>query len=62
MHIKKLIASLGAALLLCLNFSVVSYAETVIPFENDGISLAYEIADSCSSNLRKGLVINFGTH
>lgn len=29
MHIKKLIASLGAAILLCLNFSVVSYADTV---------------------------------
>lgn len=51
MHIKKMIASLGAALLLCLNFSVVSYADTVIPFENDGISLAYEIANNCIADL-----------
>ena len=51
MHIKKMIASLGAALLLCLNFSAVSYAETVIPIKNNGISLAYEIANSCSSYL-----------
>lgn len=51
MHIKKMIASLGAALLLCLNFSVVSYAETVIQFKNDGISLAYDIANRCSSYL-----------
>lgn len=36
MHIKKMIASLGAALLLCLNFSVASYADTVIPFEKNG--------------------------
>ncbi|MCM1276428.1 MAG: hypothetical protein NC299_13895 [Lachnospiraceae bacterium] len=46
-----MIASLGAALLLCLNFSVVSYADTVVPFENDGISLAYEIADNCTAYL-----------
>lgn len=51
MHIKKMIASLGAALLLCLNFSVVSYADTVIPFENDGISLMYEIANKCTADL-----------
>ena len=51
MHIKKMIASLGATLLLCLNFSVVSYAETVIPFEKNGISLTYEIANNCTSNL-----------
>lgn len=51
MHIKKKIASLGAALLLCFNFSVVSYADTVIPFENNGISLMYEIANSCRADL-----------
>lgn len=53
MHIKKLIASLGAAVLLCLNFSVVSYAdtETVTSLENYKISPAYEIADKCTSDL-----------
>lgn len=51
MHIKKKIASLGVAFLLCFNFSAVSYADTVIQFENSGISLEYEIANSCTSNL-----------
>lgn len=51
MHIKKMIVSLGTALLLCLNFSVVSYAETVILFTNDNFSLADEIADNCTSDL-----------
>lgn len=51
MHIKKKIASLGVALLLCFNFNVVSYADTVVPFENDGISLMYEIANSCIADL-----------
>lgn len=53
MHIKKLIASLGATILLCLNFSVVSYADTVTvtSLENYGISPAYEIANSCTADL-----------
>lgn len=53
MHLKKLIASLGAVMLLCLNFSVVSYADTitVTSLENYGISPAYEIANSCTSDL-----------
>lgn len=53
MHLKKLITSLGAVLLLCLNFSVVSYADTitVTSLENYGISPAYEIAYSCTSDL-----------
>lgn len=51
MQLKKKIVSLGAAVLLCLNFSVVSYADTVIPFENNGISLMYEIANSCVADL-----------
>lgn len=53
MHIKKLIASLGVAVLLCLNFSVVSYADTVTvtSLENYEISPAYEIADKCTSDL-----------
>lgn len=53
MHIKKLIASLGAAILLCLNFSVVSYADTVTvtSLENYEISPAYEIANSCTADL-----------
>lgn len=53
MHLKQIIVSLGTALLLCLNFSVVSYADTVTvtTFEDDGISPAYEIADKCKSHL-----------
>lgn len=51
MLFKKVIVSLSVALLLCLNFSVVSYAETVIPLENNGISLAYEIANNCIADL-----------
>lgn len=53
MHLKKLIASLGAVVLLCLNFSVVSYADTitVTSLGNYGISPAYEIANSCTSDL-----------
>ena len=53
MHLKEKIASLGAAILLCSNFSVVTYADTttVTSIANDGISPAYEITNSCSSNL-----------
>ena len=51
MHIKKMIVSLVVALLLCLNFSVVSYADTITPFENGGISLMYEIANNCIADL-----------
>lgn len=53
MHLKKTIASLGAAVLLYLNFSVVSYADTVTvtSLENYGVSPAYEIASSCTSDL-----------
>ncbi len=53
MHLKKMIASLGAAVLLCLNFSAVSYADTVTvtSLENYGVSPAYEIASSCTSDL-----------
>ena len=53
MHVKKMIASLGAALILCFSFSFVSYAETitVVSLQNDGISPAYEIANGCSSYL-----------
>ena len=51
MYLKKKIASLCITLLLCLNFSVVSYADTVIPSENSSISLEYEIANSCTATL-----------
>lgn len=51
MHLKKMIASLVAAVLLCLNFSVASYADTITPLGNYGISLEYEIANNCTSNL-----------
>ncbi len=53
MQIKKMIASLAAAVLLCLNFGVVSYADTVkaAPLSNYGVSPLYEIADSCTADL-----------
>ncbi len=51
MHFKKMVASLAAAVILCLNFSAVSYAEMVNPFEDYGISLTYEIANSCTADL-----------
>lgn len=53
MYLKKMIASLGTAILLCLNFSVVSYADTVTvaSLSNDGILPAYEIAGSCRADL-----------
>ncbi len=53
MHLKKLIALLVAVVFFCLNFSVISYADTVAvtSLENDGISPAYEIAGSCRADL-----------
>lgn len=53
MHLKKLIASLGVVVLLCLNSSVVSYADTitVTSLGNYGISPVYEIANNCTSDL-----------
>ena len=53
MHLKKLIASLGVAALLCFNFSVISYADTttVTSLGNYSISPAYEIANSCTADL-----------
>lgn len=53
MRIKKMIASLVAAVFLCLNFSAVSYADTatVTSLDNYGISPAYEIANSCTADL-----------
>ncbi len=53
MYLRKIIASLAAGVLLCLNFSAVSYADTVTvtSLANDGVSPAYEIANSCTSNL-----------
>lgn len=61
MHFKKLIASLGAAFFLCLNFSVVSYADIVSPVSliGYGISPAYEIADKCTSSLE---IVNRTAH
>lgn len=53
MHLKKMIASLVAAVFLCLNFSAVSYADTVavVSLADVGISPAYEIANSCTAYL-----------
>lgn len=52
-RLKKRIASLLAVVILCMNFSVVSYADTitVTSLENHGVSSAYEIASSCRADL-----------
>lgn len=61
MHLKKMIASLGVALLLCFNFGAVSYADTITTTSlvDSGISPAYEIASSCTSNLE---IVNGTAH
>lgn len=53
MHLKKMIFSFVTAVLLCSNFRAVSYADTVTvtSLENYGVSPAYEIASSCTSDL-----------
>lgn len=48
---KKIIASLGVLICLCTNLSAVAYAESAVPFVDDGISLAYEIACNPISSL-----------
>ncbi len=42
---KKIMASLGVLICLCASSGAVAYAESVVPFVDDGISLAYEIAN-----------------
>lgn len=51
MQLKKLMVSLGLIVSLCTSSNVVAYAETVVPYINDDISLAYEFASSLSSSL-----------
>lgn len=50
MQLKKVMASLGVLLCLC-SSSAVAYADTTVPFANDGISLVYEIASNPISDL-----------
>lgn len=52
MKFKKIMASLGTLICLCSYSGIVAYAETTAPIINDGISLAYEIADAPKSMLR----------
>ena len=51
MQLKKLIASLMVVMCLCTTSNVVAYAETTMPYVDDDISLAYEIADDPISAL-----------
>ncbi|MGN0679533.1 MAG: hypothetical protein ACI4JS_07720 [Oscillospiraceae bacterium] len=53
MQFKKRIVSLLAVVILCLNFSVDTYADTVTvnSLENEDISPAYVIANSCTADL-----------
>lgn len=51
MHFKRVMASLGVLICLCANSNVVAYAETAVPFVNEGISLMYEIACNPISTL-----------
>lgn len=48
---KKIMASLGVLICLCASSSAVAYAESVVPFVDDGTSLAYEIASNPISDL-----------
>ncbi len=48
---KKIMVSLGVLICLCANSGAVAYAESAVPFVNDGISLAYEIACNPISDL-----------
>lgn len=51
MQLKQLVASLGVVMCLCTTSNAVAYAETTVPYVDDGISLAYEIADDPISTL-----------
>lgn len=51
MHLKKLIASLTASICLIASLNVAAYADTAVPFADDEISLAYEIAEYPISSL-----------
>lgn len=51
MQLKKLMVSLGVLVCLCANLSAVSYAESVEPFADYGISVLYEIAEYPISKL-----------
>lgn len=51
MLFRKLTASLLTLICLFVNFGVVAYADTTTSFVDDGISLAYEIADNPRSTL-----------
>ena len=51
MQLKKIMVSLGALICLCVNSGVAAYAETTTSFVDNGISLAYEIANDPISDL-----------
>lgn len=51
MQLKKLMVSLGLIVSLCTMSNAVAYAETIVPYIDDGISLAYELACNPSSDL-----------
>lgn len=51
MNLKKIMALFFAMICLFANFGVVAYADTTSSFVDDGISLAYEIADNPRSTL-----------
>ena len=51
MQLKNLMVSLGLMVSLCATSNVVAYAETVVPYFNNDISLAYEFASNPHSDL-----------
>lgn len=51
MQHKKIIASLGFLICLSTNLSGVAYADNAVPFVDEGISIAYEIAGNPISSL-----------
>ncbi len=51
MQLKKIVLLLGVLVCFCANFSTVTYADTTVPFNDYGISVAYEIAEAPISTL-----------
>lgn len=51
MSLKKTMASLGVLLCICAGTNTSVYAETTVPYVDEDISLAYEIADNPVSDL-----------
>ena len=52
MRFRKIMASLGALVCISAGLNSATYADTVVPFVDGGISPAYEIANNPISDLK----------